>query len=156
MTAESDLIEIYTDGACSGNPGPGGWAALLKHKDAQKEISGFESHTTNNRMELKAAIEGLRLLKNPTHIKLYTDSTYLKDGMSQWIHGWKKNRWITANKTPVKNMDLWQELDVLATQHKVEWFWVKAHDGHVENERVDLLARNAIVQAIMQEEIKSS
>lgn len=152
----TDIINIFTDGACSGNPGPGGWAVLLKYQDVQKELSGFEIATTNNRMELQAAIEGLKALKTPSTVHLYTDSTYLKDGMSQWIHAWKKNNWITAGKTPVKNMDLWQELDTLSAIHHIQWFWVKAHDGHPENERADLLARNAIVQAIMKQEMETS
>lgn len=149
----SQALHIYTDGACSGNPGPGGWGVLIKQHHDIKELSGFEKHTTNNRMELQAAIEGLKAA-TASSICLYTDSTYVKDGISRWIHTWKKNNWMTANKTPVKNMDLWQQLDALVSAKNVEWFWVKAHNGHADNERVDLLARNAIVKAIMQQEVE--
>ncbi len=139
-------VTIYTDGACSGNPGPGGWGALLIYGDHEKELSGGEAETTNNRMELKAVIEALHALKTDCEIKLYTDSTYVKDGITSWIHNWKKNGWKTANKKPVKNADLWQELDAVQRTHTIEWHWVKGHDGHPENERVDTLAREAIIQ----------
>lgn len=152
---ENNYIEIYTDGACSGNPGPGGWGVLIKAQESIRELWGFETHTTNNRMELTAAIEGLKAIKGDQPIRLYTDSTYLKDGMTLWIHGWKKNNWRTSTKAAVKNVDLWQQLDALSGGHKIEWIWVKAHNGHVENERADLLARNAIVKAIMQQEMKA-
>lgn len=136
-------VVIYTDGACLGNPGPGGWGALLMYGDVEKEISGNEAHTTNNRMELMAAIAALQQLKTPCSITLYTDSTYVMKGMSEWIKGWIAKGWKTADKKPVKNADLWQQLLDAAAQHKVQWKWVKAHNGHPENERVDALARNA-------------
>lgn len=139
-------IVIYTDGACLGNPGPGGWGALLMYGDVEKEISGNEAHTTNNRMELMAAIAALQQLKTPCSITLYTDSTYVMKGMSEWIKGWIAKGWKTADKKPVKNADLWQQLLDAAAQHKVQWKWVKAHNGHPENERVDMLARNAALQ----------
>lgn len=137
-------IEIYTDGACSGNPGPGGWGALLRYGAVEKELSGAEDATTNNRMELMGAIKGLESLKEPCKVALYTDSTYVKDGITKWIHGWKKNGWKTSDKKPVKNAELWQMLEDATRKHKVEWHWVKGHAGHVENERVDTLAREAI------------
>lgn len=136
-------VTVYTDGACLGNPGPGGWGALLIFGKHEKEISGGEAHTTNNRMELMAAIAALQQLKEPCNITLYTDSTYVMKGMSEWVKGWAAKGWKTADKKPVKNADLWQQLVRDAAQHKVQWKWVKAHNGHVENERVDLLARNA-------------
>lgn len=148
-TAE-DLVEIYTDGACSGNPGPGGWGALIRYKGETRELSGGEPATTNNRMELTAAIEGLSALKRPVKVKVYTDSMYVRDGIDQWMKRWKENGWRTAQKTAVKNMDLWQKLDALASQYDIEWCWVKGHAGHAENERADFLARNAIVQQMMQ------
>lgn len=137
-------VDIFTDGACRGNPGPGGWGALLRYGDKEKELSGCEEHTTNNRMEMMAAIKALEALKHACEINLYTDSKYLKDGITQWIHGWKKKNWKTASKEPVKNADLWQILDVLVKNHHITWHWVKGHDGHAENERVDELARLAI------------
>ena len=136
---------LYTDGACSGNPGPGGWGALLTMGAHEKELCGAEAHTTNNRMEMMAAIQGLRALKNPCQVDLYTDSQYLRDGITSWIVGWKKNGWKTAAKKPVKNEDLWRLLDDLVQIHNVRWHWVKGHNGHPENERVDLLARSAIL-----------
>ena len=138
------LVEIYTDGACSGNPGPGGWGALLRYGEIEKELSGFESETTNNRMELKAAIEGLKALKQACHVKLFTDSSYVKKGITEWIHAWKSRGWKNAQKEPVKNVDLWQELEGEAERHEVSWHWVKGHNGHPENDRVDALARLAI------------
>jgi len=141
-------IKIYTDGACSGNPGPGGWGALLRFDNYEKEISGFEELTTNNRMELKAAIEALKILKYSCQVDLYTDSTYVRNGIIQWVHNWKINGWRTSDKKPVKNADLWEELTNLADRHHVVWHWVRGHSGHVENERVDLLARNAIQKRI--------
>ena len=139
----TDAVTIYTDGACSGNPGPGGWGALLIWRGVEKELSGAEAHTTNNRMEMLAAIRALQSLKRPMPVTLVTDSTYLKDGITKWIGGWKKNGWKTAAKKPVKNQDLWQELDAALKDHQVEWRWVKGHAGHPENERVDQLAQNA-------------
>lgn len=138
------LIEIWTDGACSGNPGPGGWGALLVSGDHRKELCGGEDETTNNRMEMMAAIEALNALKGPSKVKLHTDSTYLKDGLTKWIHGWKKNGWKTAAKKPVKNKDLWQALEIAADPHDVEWIWVKGHAGDAGNERADELARSGI------------
>lgn len=139
-------VTIYTDGACSGNPGPGGWGALLQYGGAEKELSGGEADTTNNRMELMAAIKALEALKQSCTVELYTDSTYVKDGITQWIFGWKKNGWKTAAKKPVKNADLWQLLDTQTRRHTVNWHWVKGHDGDERNERVDGLARNAIIR----------
>ena len=136
-------VEIYTDGACSGNPGPGGWGALLRWKDTEKELSGGEAETTNNRMELTAVIEALKALKVRCVISLYTDSKYVMDGVNEWLPNWKKNNWRTSNKkSAVKNMDLWQELDSLLEKHEILWNWVKGHNGHPENERVDKLARD--------------
>jgi ribonuclease HI len=137
-------VEIYTDGACSGNPGPGGWGALLRYGAAEKELSGGEGLTTNNRMELMGAISGLEALKKPARIKLYTDSIYVKDGITKWLKGWKAKGWLTADKKPVKNVDLWQRLEAAALIHQIEWLWVKGHSGHPENERVDQLARDGI------------
>lgn len=138
-------IEIFTDGACSGNPGKGGWGAILRHKETEKELSGAENETTNNRMELTAVIEALKALKTTCIITLYTDSRYVMDGINQWLPNWKKNNWKTSNKkSEVKNIDLWQQLDELVQQHEIKWIWVKGHAGHSENERVDKLAREAI------------
>ncbi|MEL6794883.1 MAG: ribonuclease HI [Pseudomonadota bacterium] len=139
----------YTDGACSGNPGPGGWGAILMARDGEREIkrrelNGGEANTTNNRMELTAAIEALNALGRPTTITLVTDSTYVKDGLTKWIHGWKRNGWKTAAKKPVKNEDLWRALDEAVTRHDVRWEWVKGHAGHPENERADELAREGM------------
>lgn len=133
-------VTIYTDGACSGNPGPGGWAALLRHGDKEKEISGGEKLTTNNRMELTAALKALKALKSGCEVELYTDSTYVMKGMSEWVKGWMAKGWRTADKKPVKNADLWQALVDEAKRHHVSWHWVKAHNGHPENDRVDALA----------------
>jgi len=138
--SELPLVEIFTDGACRGNPGPGGWAALLRTGGKEREISGGEAHSTNNRMELVAAIQALEALKKPCRVALYTDSNYVRDGITKWIHGWRRNGWRTADKKPVKNADLWQELCTAAEPHRVEWHWVKGHSGHVENDRVDALA----------------
>ncbi|AJY46071.1 ribonuclease HI [Martelella endophytica] len=134
-------VEIFTDGACSGNPGPGGWGAVLRYGDKERELSGGEAMTTNNRMELMAAIESLKALKEPCTVELYTDSVYLKDGIGKWIFGWKKNGWKTADKKPVKNVELWQALETERNRHKVTLHWVKGHAGHDENERADELAR---------------
>lgn len=137
-------IEIFTDGACRGNPGPGGWGTILRFGQHQKELKGAEVDTTNNRMELQAAIEGLAALTEPCRVTLTTDSQYLRQGVTQWLAGWKRNGWKTASKQPVKNQDLWQQIDQLAQQHQVEWAWVKGHSGHPENERCDQLANLAI------------
>ena len=137
-------VEIYTDGACSGNPGPGGWGAVLRHGDAEKELQGWSSLTTNNRMELLAAIRALEALKCPCKVVLYTDSQYVKNGVTQWLPNWKERGWRTSGGKPVKNQDLWKELDRLVSLHDVEWRWVKGHAGHEENERVDRLATEAI------------
>jgi ribonuclease HI len=145
--AASDTIEIYTDGACSGNPGPGGWGALLRWRDHEKEIKGGEADTTNNRMEMMAAIRALESLKRPAHVRIHTDSTYLRNGITQWIHTWKAKGWKTANKKPVKNIDLWQRLEAAIERHDVEWHWIKGHAGHPENERADQLAREGIAEA---------
>ncbi len=136
-----EVVELFGDGACLGNPGPGGWAALLRFKGSEKEIYGGESHTTNNRMELMAVIEGLRTLTRPCRVAVTTDSQYVQKGITEWIHGWKKRGWRTADKKPVKNVDLWQALDEVRAPHQVTWHWVKGHAGHIENERVDVLAR---------------
>ncbi len=137
-------VEIFTDGACSGNPGPGGWGTILRMGEKERELSGGEPATTNNRMELMAAIAGLEALQRPCRVRLTTDSKYVLDGATKWIKGWKKNGWKTADKKPVKNVDLWQRLDAAHALHKVDWRWVKGHSGHAENERVDELARAAI------------
>ena len=137
-------IDIYTDGACSGNPGPGGWGALLVWNGTEKEMSGGEPATTNNRMEMMAAIAALESLKRPCTVRLHTDSQYLRDGITKWIAGWKRKGWLTADKKPVKNVDLWQRLEAAAAPHKVDWLWVRGHDGHPENERADVLARGGI------------
>ena len=136
----ADVI-IYTDGACSGNPGPGGWGAILVHGENRKELSGGEPETTNNRMELQAAIEALGALKRPCKVAVYTDSVYVRDGITKWIQGWQRNGWRTAAKKPVKNVELWQALQAALQQHDVDWHWVKGHAGHPENERADELAR---------------
>ncbi|MEM7562326.1 MAG: ribonuclease HI [Pseudomonadota bacterium] len=140
----SNKIVIYTDGACRGNPGPGGWGAVLNYRDNQKFLKGFEAETTNNRMELIAVIEGLRALKRPCSVELKTDSKYVMQGISEWISGWKKNGWKTAAKRPVKNVDLWQQLDDEVARHQVEWYWVKGHSGIEGNEMADQLANQAI------------
>lgn len=141
-------IEIFTDGACSGNPGAGGWGAILRYGEMEKELSGGEAETTNNRMELTAVIEALKALKRECEITLYTDSRYVMDGVNEWLPNWKRNDWRTTNKkSAVKNIDLWQELDQLLPKHKIKWVWVKGHNGHPENERVDKLARAQSKQA---------
>lgn len=139
----SDKIEIYTDGACLGNPGNGGYGAILMYKGHKKEVSGGEKDTTNNRMEMRAAIEALRSLKKSSEITIYTDSKYVMDGITSWINSWKKNNWRTANRKPVKNADLWQDLDSEVSKHKIHWVWVKGHAGNYYNELVDKLARKA-------------
>jgi|TARA_B100000767_G_scaffold241116_1_gene237434 ribonuclease HI len=137
-------VEIFTDGACRGNPGPGGWAALLRKGDNEKMISGAQETSTNNQMELMAAIQGLEQLKKPVRVTLTTDSQYVRQGITQWIAGWKRNGWMTSQKKPVKNKELWQRLDAAVAEHQVEWLWVKGHSGHRENEMVDQAANDAI------------
>ena len=144
MTQEEDVVEIYADGACSGNPGPGGWGTILEYRGVTKEISGYNPETTNNRMELTAVLAGLRLLKRPCRIRVVTDSSYVVKGMTEWIDGWRRRHWINASKKPVLNRDLWEELLVASSPHSVEWRWIKGHDGHEQNERCDRLARQAI------------
>ena len=134
-------VIIHTDGACSGNPGPGGWGVILDYNGTRKELSGGEALTTNNRMELMAAIMALESLKRPCPVEMHVDSQYVKDGITKWIHGWKRNGWKTADRKPVKNQDLWMRLDAAAASHKVDWRWVKGHSGHAENDRADALAR---------------
>ena len=142
--SNNKLIYIYTDGACRGNPGPGGWGALLQYEEYKKEINGFSLLTTNNIMELTAVIESLKLIKFPSEIVITTDSTYVKNGINDWIHSWKSKGWKTANKKPVKNKQLWQKLDNLSSLHTIEWKWVRGHTGHFGNERADQLANDAI------------
>jgi ribonuclease HI len=137
-------VEIFTDGACRGNPGPGGWAALLRKGTTEKMVSGAEEISTNNQMELMAAIQGLEQLKKPVRVTLTTDSQYVRQGITQWIEGWKRNGWMTSQKKPVKNRELWQRLDAAVAEHQVEWLWVKGHSGHRENEMVDQAANDAI------------
>lgn len=144
MSSEK-IVEVFTDGACSGNPGPGGWSAILRFNGTEKEISGAESQTTNNRMEMTAVIRALQALNRSCKIRIHTDSTYVMHGVTQWLQGWKAKGWKTADKKPVKNRDLWEELDALLQNHDVEWEWVRGHSGHIENERADALARNAIL-----------
>ncbi len=143
------IIEIFTDGACRGNPGPGGWGTLLRTNGTEKELKGAETHTTNNRMELTAAIMGLQALTRSCEVKLYTDSQYVKQGMTEWLVGWKKRGWRNSKNEPVKNADLWQQLEGLAANHQVTWYWVKGHSGHPENERVDALANEAIDELLV-------
>jgi ribonuclease HI len=137
-------VRLFADGSCHGNPGPGGWAALLEYEGRQRELSGAEAATTNNRLELRAVIEGLSALREPCEVQVWTDSRYVVDGMSTWLASWKRRGWRTADKKPVKNEDLWRSLDEAATRHRVTWHWVRGHDGHPENERVDRLANAAI------------
>jgi ribonuclease HI len=143
MAAE-EIVDLYTDGACRGNPGPGGWGVLLRRDRHEKELWGGERDTTNNRMELTAAIRGLEALKRPVRARVHTDSQYVLKGISEWIHAWKKNGWRTSDRKPVKNADLWRELDALRSQHELEWIWIKGHAGHPENERADALANRGI------------
>jgi ribonuclease HI len=137
-------VVIHTDGACSGNPGPGGWGAILDCNGTRKEINGGAALTTNNRMEMQAAVEALTALTRPCEVEMHVDSQYVKDGITKWIHGWKKNGWKTADKKPVKNVELWQALDEAIKRHKISWHWVKGHVGHVDNERADELAREGM------------
>ena len=140
------VVEIYTDGACKGNPGPGGWGVLLRYNGVEKTLKGAENNTTNNRMELMAAILALEALKRPCRVELTTDSQYVRKGITEWIQGWKQRGWKNASKKPVKNADLWQRLDTLAAQHDINWHWVKGHSGHPENEMADQLANQAIAE----------
>jgi ribonuclease HI len=142
--ASDEIVEIFSDGACRGNPGPGGWGAILRSNGREKELFGGEAATTNNRMELTAVIRALEALKRPSRVRLYTDSQYVQKGISEWVRGWKRKGWITADKKPVKNVDLWKQLDELNAQHEVEWNWVRGHAGHPENERADALANKGI------------
>ncbi len=147
MTTETPApkaVDIFTDGACSGNPGPGGWGAILRYGTVEKELYGGEPATTNNRMELMAAIQALEALKKPVKVRLYTDSEYVKNGITKWIHGWKAKGWKTADNKPVKNEDLWKRLDAAKRQHEIEFHWVRGHAGHPENERADALARQGV------------
>ncbi len=138
--AAGERVMIYTDGACSGNPGPGGWGAILIFNGTERELSGGEAMTTNNRMEMTAAIEGLNALKKPCRVQLYTDSNYVREGITRWIHGWQRNGWRTSDKKPVKNEELWKQLLDAVARHRIDWLWVKGHSGHPENDRVDALA----------------
>lgn len=140
----NDAVKMYIDGACRGNPGPGGWGAILRYRNAEKQIKGAEANTTNNRMELMAAIMALESLKSRSQVVMTTDSQYVKNGINEWIHNWKRNGWRTASKKPVKNVDLWQRLDKAIHAHRVDWYWVKGHSGHRENELADALANAAI------------
>ena len=142
--ADAELVRVYTDGACKGNPGPGGWGAVVQMDGEEKELFGGEPQTTNNRMELTAVIRALELLNGPRHIEVYTDSQYVQKGISEWLHDWKRRGWRTADKKPVKNVDLWRELDRLASLHRIAWHWVKGHAGHRENERADALANRGV------------
>jgi len=148
LSVEAKPVVIYSDGACSGNPGPGGWGAVLMFDEHRKELNGGEPETTNNRMELTAAIEALEALKRSCVVDLHTDSTYLRDGITKWINRWRENGWRTAQKKPVKNADLWQRLDEAVVRHQVNWYWVKGHAGHPENERADELARAGMAPII--------
>jgi ribonuclease HI len=147
---QHDVVDIYTDGACKGNPGPGGWGALMENGGRTREIYGGEPATTNNRMELMAVIRALEALRKPCRVRLHTDSQYVQLGISKWIHGWKKNGWRTADRKPVKNADLWRELDELAAKHEIEWLWVKGHAGHDGNERADALANLGVAESFRQ------
>jgi ribonuclease HI len=144
----SKVVEIYTDGACKGNPGVGGWGAWLKYNEQEKSLFGGEVNTTNNRMEMTAVIRALEALKRPSVVKLYTDSVYVQKGMMEWLSGWKAKNWRTANKKPVKNDDLWKQLDILSNQHQIEWVWVKGHAGNEGNERADQLANAGVAQVL--------
>ena len=139
------VVDIFTDGACSGNPGPGGWGAILRFDSVEKELSGGEPLTTNNRMEMMAAIGALEALKRPCHVRLHTDSIYLRDGITRWINKWRSNGWLTSDRKPVKNADLWLRLEKAMAPHRIEWAWIRGHAGHPENERADELARQALL-----------
>lgn len=139
-------VELFTDGACKGNPGPGGWGAILRMGQHEKELSGHDPATTNNRMEMTAVIRGLNALTEPCHVALHTDSRYVIDGMTKWVQGWKRKGWVNASKQPVRNADLWHDLIEAAGRHRIDWIWVRGHDGHVENERADRLASDAALR----------
>ena len=141
-----ETVDVFTDGACSGNPGPGGWGCILRWGETEKELWGGDEQTTNNRMEMMAAIQALEALKRPMAVRIYSDSRYLHDGITKYIHGWKRNDWRTADKKKVKNIDLWLRIDAAAKPHQVQWFWVKGHAGHAENERADALARKGLTE----------
>lgn len=145
--SELSRVKVATDGACKGNPGPGGWGVVIRSGTREKELSGGEKHTTNNRMELTAAIRGLEALTRPCHVTLVTDSVYVKDGITRWIHGWQRNGWRTADRKPVKNTELWQALLAATARHRIDWVWVKGHAGDADNERADMLASNAALIA---------
>jgi len=147
MTDDSEIVEIFTDGACSGNPGPGGWGAILRFKGVEKELCGGEANTTNNRMEMMAAIRALESLKRDVTARLYTDSNYLRQGITEWLPKWKRNGWKTSDKKPVKNKELWERLENAIRDHRIEWHWVKGHAGHPENERADALAQKGLEEA---------
>ena len=142
-----DVCDVFTDGACSGNPGPGGWGAILRYRTVEKELNGYDKATTNNRMELMAAIVALETLKRPLKVRLHTDSQYLRDGITKWIHGWMKKGWVNAKKEPVANEDLWRDLLIVTRPHTINWTWVKGHSGSIENERVDTLASDEAIKA---------
>ena len=144
----NEIVEIFTDGACKGNPGVGGWGALLRTKGKEREMYGGEAHTTNNRMELMGAIAALEILSRPCHIRLHTDSKYVQQGITEWVHGWKQRGWKTSAKQAVKNEDLWRRLDEAVSRHKIEWIWVKGHAGHTENERADQLANRGVEEVL--------
>ncbi|HEY8118820.1 MAG TPA: ribonuclease HI [Methylophilaceae bacterium] len=148
MNSKNEIVEIYADGACKGNPGPGGWGVWLAYGEHERELCGGEPMTTNNRMELTAVIRALEALKRPFKVRVHTDSVYVQKGISEWIHGWKLRGWRTSDKKPVKNDDLWRELDTLAQQHQVEWIWVKGHAGNAGNERADALANKGVDQVL--------
>ncbi len=145
--SDGDVVEIFTDGACSGNPGPGGWGAVLRYQGHERELKGFASPTTNNRMEMTAAIAALEALRRPSRVQIHTDSQYLHNGITRFIHAWKARDWKTAAKKPVKNFDLWQRLEAAMKPHQIEWFWIRGHAGHPENERADALARAGVEEA---------
>lgn len=150
--SKTDRVEIFTDGACSGNPGPGGWGVLLRFGETEKTLNGAEDHTTNNRMELMAAIMGLKALQRPCKVRLVTDSIYVKKGITEWMTQWRKKNWRTADNKPVKNQDLWEQLNELVAEHDIEWEWVKGHSGHFENDLADELAREAIIKLRLRNE----
>jgi ribonuclease HI len=147
-SADSEFVDLFTDGACSGNPGPGGWGVVMRWKGKERELCGGEPDTTNNRMELMAAIRGLETLKRPVRARIHTDSKYLKDGITEWLPRWKERGWKTAGKKPVKNIDLWQRLEAALAKHRVDWRWVRGHAGHPENERADELARRGLRESL--------
>jgi ribonuclease HI len=148
MSISEDAVEIYTDGACKGNPGAGGWGALLRMRGKERELFGGEAHTTNNRMELMGAISALEALTRPCRVVLHTDSKYVQQGITEWVHGWKLRGWKTADKKPVKNEDLWRRLDELSARHRIQWVWVKGHAGHDGNERADQLANRGVAEIL--------